>query len=257
MRFLVEEISDGVSERRFTHGDVPGVLWTPAGAVGGRPLVLLGHGGGGNSRTPVLAARARRLVTEYGFAVVAVDTPGHGDRPRSARDAWFEAEIGALLAAGEPLSRGIAEHTAALAERAVPEWRAVLDALGGLDEVGAEHPVGYWGLSLASVVGLPLVAAEPRITAAVLGLAGHESLTGAAARVTVPVRFVLQWDDELVERTAGFALFDALGSAEKTLHANPGGHAGVPAAELESAARFLERHLRAPVAPGLPAGSVF
>ncbi|MFJ9950373.1 alpha/beta fold hydrolase [Kitasatospora sp. NPDC091207] len=251
MRFLAETASDGVSQRRFTLGDVPGVLWSPAAAVGGRPLVLLGHGGGGHSRTLAMAARARRLVTEYGFAVAAVDAPGHGDRPRTARDEWFEAEIGALLAAGEPLSPGIAGHTAALAARAVPEWRAVLDAVRALDPVGAEHPVGYWGLSLGSVIGLPLVAAEPRIAAAVVGLAGDDSLTASAARVTVPVRFLLQWDDRLVRREAGLALFDALGSREKTLHAHPGGHGDVPAAESEQAERFLARHLRAPgSAPG-------
>ncbi|MGV9265955.1 alpha/beta hydrolase, partial [Kitasatospora sp. NPDC003701] len=245
MRFLAETTSDGVSERPFTLGDVPGVLWSPADAVGGRPLVLLGHGGGGHKRHAALVARARRCVTEYGFAVAAVDAPGHGDRPRSEQDEWFVTEIGELLAAGEPLSPGIARHTAGLAERAVPEWRAVLDALRELDHVGAEHPVGYWGLSLGSVIGIPLVAAEPRITAAVVGLAGHDSMAGAAARVTVPVRFLLQWDDELVAREAGLALFDALGSREKTLHANPGGHGGVPAFEQEGAVRFLARHLRA------------
>ncbi|MFE2721814.1 alpha/beta hydrolase [Kitasatospora sp. NPDC059327] len=232
-------------ERRFALGEVPGVLWSPA-AGGGRPLVLLGHGGGGHSRAPVLAARARRLVTAYGFAVAAVDAPGHGDRPRSAGDAWFAAEIGALLAAGEPLSQGIAAHTAALAARAVPEWRAVLDAVRALEPVVAGHPVGYWGLSLGTAIGLPLLAAEPRIAAAVLGLAGDDSLTAPAARVTVPVRFLLQWDDRLVRREAGLALFDALGSREKTLHANPGGHGGVPAAEGEQAERFLAGHLRAP-----------
>lgn len=37
----------------------------------------------------------------------------------------------------------------------------------------ADHPgpVGFWGISQGARVGLPLLAAEPRITAAVLGLA--------------------------------------------------------------------------------------
>src|SRR6266853_1064974 len=60
--------------------------------------------------------------------------------------------------------------------------------------------VGFWGVSLGSAIGVPLVAAEPRITAAVFGLAGHETLAEAAARVTVPVEFLLQRDDELVPR---------------------------------------------------------
>ncbi|MEU6235070.1 alpha/beta hydrolase [Kitasatospora sp. NPDC047058] len=243
MRFLSETTSNGVSERLFALGDVPGVLWSPAGATGGRPLVLMGHGGGWHKQAPGLVARAGRLAVQYGFAVAAIDAPGHGERPKSPQDERFPAEIGELLATGEPVSPQVARHTAALAERAVPEWRAVLDALQELDGIGADGPVGYWGLSLASVIGIPLVAAESRIGAAVFGLAGHESLAGAAAAVTVPVAFLLQWDDELVPREAGLALFDTFGSREKTLHANPGGHLELPAHEEEGAERFVLRHL--------------
>jgi hypothetical protein len=46
-----------------------------------------------------------------------------------------------------------------------------------------------------------------------------------------------------VPREAGLALFDAFASHEKTLHANPGRHAGVPAFELDSSERFFTRHL--------------
>jgi hypothetical protein len=38
-------------------------------------------------------------------------------------------------------------------------------------------------------------------------------------------------------------LFDALGSAEKTLHANPGAHQEVPSFEIDSSVRFFARHL--------------
>ena len=117
-----------------------------------------------------------------------------------------------------------------------------MDALQELPEIG-HGPIGYWGLALGTGIGVPLAAAEPRITAAVFGGLGHESLTGAAGNVTVPLQFLLQWDDEHVERQSGLALFDAFGSAEKTLHANPGGHRDVPAFELNSASRFFVRHL--------------
>ncbi|CAL9371587.1 hypothetical protein SUDANB151_00858 [Streptomyces sp. enrichment culture] len=65
----------------------------------------------------------------------------------------------------------------------------------------------------------------------------------AAARITVPVEFLVQWDDERVPRVQSLALFDALASAEKTLHANPGKHGEIPAFELESTLRFFARHL--------------
>ena len=91
---------------------------------------------------------------------------------------------------------------------------------------------------------MPLTAREPRIAAAVFGLAGLDSLAEAAAGLTVPVEFLLQWDDQLVSREQSLALFDAIGSAEKTLHANPGNHGEVPAFELDSSERFFARHLK-------------
>lgn len=240
MRFTSETTSDGVSERLFTLDDIPGVLWSPADAPAGRPLVLLGHGGGQHKKAPGVVAR--------GFAVAAIDAPAHGDRPRTEQDQRFAAGIRERMAAGEPVGPEIARHNAGLATRAVPEWQATLDALQELDCIGAGGPVGFWGVSLGSAIGVPFVAAEPRITAAVFGLATHETLAEAATRVTVPVEFLLQWDDELVPRDSGLALFDAFASREKTLHANPGRHAGVPAFELESSEHFFSR-------PNGPAGA--
>ncbi len=151
------------------------------------------------------------------------------------------------MASGRPAAPLVASHNAALAARAVPEWRAALDALQGHGRVGPDVPVGFWGLSLGTAVGVPLAAEEPRITAAVLGLLGHESLAGAAGRITVPVRFLLQWDDELVPRASALALFDAFASRDRTLHANPGGHRDVPESEVESEHRFFaDRLTRAP-----------
>jgi len=63
--------------------------------------------------------------------------------------------------------------------------------------------------------------------------------------VRIPVLFLLQRDDELFPRAEGLALFDLLGSRHKTLHANPGGHLQIPAAEVSQAAQFLRQHLSA------------
>jgi dienelactone hydrolase len=240
MRLTSATTSDGVCEQEFILDDIPGVLWSPAGPAGRWPLVLLGHGGGQNKKGPGLVARARRLVTDCGFAAAAIDMPGFGDRPKTGQDQQFIADVRARRAAGEPVASLIARHNVALAARAVPEWQATLDALL---EAGYAGPVGYWGVSLGTLVGVPLAAAEPRIGAAVFGLAPCDTLAEAAARIRIPVEFLLQWDDELVPRADCLALFDAFGSAEKTLHANPGLHAEVPAFELDSAQRFFARHL--------------
>jgi dienelactone hydrolase len=244
MRFTSDTISNGISERLFTLGDIPGVLWSPAGATSARALVLLSHGGGQHKKAQGIMARAHRYVTACGFAVAAIDAPGHGDRPRTERDERFVAGMRERMAAGEPVGQHIARYNTELSAQAVPEWRSALDALQELGRIGAAGPTGFWGVSLGSAIGVPLTAAEPRISAAVFGLAGHETLAEAAARVTAPVEFLLQWDDEQVPRDSGLALFEAFASREKTLHANPGRHANVPRFELDSSERFFARHLR-------------
>ena len=116
MRFTSETITDGVSERLFTLGDIPGVLWSPAGAAApmpSRPLVLLAHGGGQHKKAPAMQGRARRLVTACGFAAAAIDAPGSGDRPRTEEDERFIAEIRGRMAAGEPVGPQVARYNAA------------------------------------------------------------------------------------------------------------------------------------------------
>ncbi|MGI5153917.1 dienelactone hydrolase family protein [Microbispora sp. CA-102843] len=243
MRFISQTSSDGVTERLFTLGESPGVLWTPEDAVGARPLILMGHGGGQHKKAPGIVTRARRFVTEGGFAVVAVDAPNHGDRPKTEEFARIAAELRAGMVAGEGIApKLVAMHTF-LAGQAVPEWQAVLTEVQELDFVGV-GPVGYCGMSMGCGLGVPFVAAEPRVRAAVLGLLGVDGLAETAARVTVPVQFLLQWDDDQVPRAQGLALFDALGSADKTLHANPGKHGEIPGFEIGSSLRFFTRHLR-------------
>jgi dienelactone hydrolase len=242
VHFIAETASNGVVERTFTLGDITGVLWTPATGSHRAPLVLLGHGGGQHKRAPGVVARAQRFAAD-GFAAAAIDMPGHGDRPRTAEDEQQVAAIRQGRAAGVPLGPIITAYNADLAARAVPDWQATMDALRDIAGLGSEGQIGYCGLAMGTAIGVPLVAAESRITAAVFGVIGAETLIDAARAVTVPIEFLLQWDDELVERESGLALFDAFGSSEKTLHANSGGHVDVPRFELDSSARFFARHL--------------
>ncbi len=109
MRLISETPSGGVFEQLFTLGEIPGVLWTPEGAAGTRPLILMGHGGGQHKRVPDIAARARRFVAECGFAVVAVDVPSHGDRPDDEEYSRIAAQNQARVDAGEELAPLIAE----------------------------------------------------------------------------------------------------------------------------------------------------
>ncbi len=65
-----------------------------------------------------------------------------------------------------------------------------------------------------------------------------------ARQVTIPLHVLLQWDDEHNDRQMALDLFDAFGSKEKTLHANMGGHIGVPSYAGEDSSRFFTRHLK-------------
>jgi dienelactone hydrolase len=245
--FTTQSVSDGILEREFTVGDVPGVLWSPApdpGSVPGRaPLVLLGHGGGNHKKHPAMSGRAQRLVDGCGFHVAVIDAPGHGGRPLTEHDEQERDLMTAAMASGEPVGPIVVRYNAHLAEQAVPEWQATLNALQELPEIGAGGPVGYWGINMGTAIGVPFVAAEPRITAAVFGQHWPHLLAEHAQRITVPIEFDLQWDDEHISREHGLALFDAFASNEKSLHVNSGRHKELPRFEADSAVRFFARHL--------------
>jgi pimeloyl-ACP methyl ester carboxylesterase len=253
LQFTAQTSSDGVVERDFTVGEVPGVLWSPPAGPDRAPLVLMGHGGGQHKKTPALMARARDLVTAWGFTVVAIDAPGHGDRARTAEDGQARADLREAMAAGDAarVASVTGQYGAALAQRAVPEWQATLDALQARPEIGPEAPVGYGGgITLGTGIGIPLAADEPRIAAAIFGggFVVDPALIAAARRVTVPIQFLLPWDDEYVDRQSALALFDAFASREKTLHANPGDHRSVRWLGLDTG--FLGRHLSPPADSG-------
>jgi hypothetical protein len=127
-------------------------------------------------------------------------------------------------------------------DAAVPELRAALDALLALPEIGG--PVGLSGGVIS--VGVRLAAVEPRIRAARLfaGSFVPRAMYAEARQVTIPLQVLLQWDDEGNDRQQALDLFDAFGSPEKALHANMGGHTGVPASEAEEGNRFFARHLK-------------
>ena len=234
--------SDGVVDQGFTVGDVPGVLWSPEHPAPGTPLLLMGHGGGLHKRAPGLVARARRAVLQDGLHVAAIDAPGHGERPRSEEDRRRVEALRRARTQGEPLRPLLEPLNTSLAERAVPEWQATLDALQALPGIGADAPVGYAGMTLASAVGIPLAAADPRIRAALFGgVFVYAAVVEAARRVTVPVEFLLPWDDPEIDRASELALFDAFGSGEKTLIAFQGSHARVPLAQVDTG--FFRRKL--------------
>lgn len=255
---IVSEVTEkGVTERRFDLqvGDdvVPGITWTPEGASGPRPTILIGHGGTQHKRVPNVLALGRRFVRHLGATAVAIDAPGHGDRiadPAAAEKARKRLEERIASRSGAmQMDEAEAKAFVDRSRRGVDDWKAVVDALVAGGETNGK--IGYWGVSMGTLIGLPFVAAEPRVTAAVLGLAGlggpmaSGEFADAARSLSIPVLFVFQWDDELMSRESGLALFDAIGSDDKAMHVHPGGHVFTPLHEREAYEAFFSRHLLA------------
>jgi len=193
----------------------------------------MGHGGSQHKASPAMTARAAQLVLHHGFAVAAIDGPLHGERRKVlALGLERQAEFLAMWRRDPQIDLMVAD------------WKAAIDAVLALGEFDARR-IAWHGVSMGTAYGLPLLACEPRIAAAVLGMWGtsypnSERLAAAAPQVRCPVLFQQKWDDELFTRESQIALFGALGCEHKWLKVYPGRHA-VIAEQLDDAAHFLAR----------------
>jgi dienelactone hydrolase len=263
MDIIEETTADGVVRRRFdlTVEDqrVPGLHWWPADADGPRPTILVGHGGFQSKEAPNIVEFAGQLARERGYATVALDAPRHGER-RTEEQAREQDDMMRRLreqGVGDELRQARGRAVGAdQAARSVPgeaprlprmvrEWQALLDELATQPE-RAGSSYGYWGVSMGCRYGIPLVAADARISAAVFGLYGlvpDPAFQATVASITVPLLFLFQHDDELMTPEAGLALWAAFGSKEKTMHINPGPHVAIPKFERDASSAFYARHL--------------
>ena len=223
---------NGIVERGFTlqvdSHEVPGVYWEPEG--GADRLVLLGHGGTTHKKVDYLLA-VMGMLAEKGIAACAIDGPGHGDRV----DRWEH----------QPERFAEMWQAGGGTQTVLSDWRAALDFV---ESEYTPRATGWWGLSMGTMMGLPVTATESRIKVATLGLMGTwgpnaDDLVRLAPEVSCPVRFLVQWDDEIVPRDGCIELFGALGTSKKTMHVNPGLHAAVPQFEIQGSVEYLDKHL--------------
>lgn len=226
-----------LDEREFSvqSGDrnVNGVYWVPAG-TNPNQLCLIGHLASGHKKADYVQQIAQGLG-EHGVASMAIDAPGHGDRATSAHPpGGYSSDLAAL---------GQHFHDGGGTDGMVADWKSSLDFVES--EFG-NRATGYWGLQLGTMIGLPLVALDPRISCAVFGLMGNmgpnaDDLMKHASAITCHVRFLVQWDDKKVKRDVAIELFNALATDRKTLHANPGKHSAVPTFEIISSIDYISR----------------
>ncbi|MEV6110609.1 dienelactone hydrolase family protein [Streptomyces sp. NPDC051940] len=226
---------------------LPAALWLPPGNAvrpPRPPLVLLGHGGSGHKTSARIQDLARWFTTHAGCAALAIDGPHHGERvPAPLPPAVYQARIAE-------------EGIEAVLDRMTDDWLAAIDAVSDAGRADGGR-VAYLGLSMGARFGIPLAAAlGDRLRCAVLGKFGvrlgpalhpgldaPERVTADARRITAPVLFHIQWDDELFPRAGQLALFDALGSQDKELIAYTGPHDETRPTAIATWRDFISRHL--------------
>ena len=223
--------------KREPQRDITGAVWVPEKPLD-NALIAFGHGASGNRYQAPIPYMANKL-SKLGYTSVAMDGPVHGLR---------QVGPGGREALGLELKRQT------VVDDMVDDWAVAIDTVKSKCTIETNH-FAYFGLSMGSIFGIPLLAERSRnqsnVTVAVLGLLGT---TGAVAQfadrlnedanaINCPLLYLMQLEDELFPRDGYLELFDSFGSPDKRMHANPGLHPEIPAEEINSAIEFLSKHL--------------
>jgi predicted esterase len=220
---------------------VPFCLWLPqqpnSESTKKFPLVLVGHGGSGHKKSQLVLDIVQILVGQHQIAVAAIDGPVHGDR----RDVFSDGpivrqEFRDLWQSGNSV------------DTMVEDWQAAIDHL--LKEPSIDSAkIAWYGISMGTAYGLPLVAVDSRIKASALGMWGtcrtpNDRLIQDAKKITTPVLFQTKHDDEIFTKEGQQHLYDFIASAQKELRSYPGGHTDPKTHQLEDIVEFLTSLLK-------------
>lgn len=222
-----EFIVESESGRRRT-----GALWLPK-ETPSQSLIAFGHGASGDRYQAPIPYLAGKFV-KAGHTVLSIDGPVHGLR---------QVGVGGREAFGEEMRRE------SMIDDMNADWRFAIE-LAKSESATELAEMAYFGLSMGSIFGIPMLADERRglpITVATLGLLGSQGVgrrfgsrvIDDAAKIFCPLVFLVQLEDELFSREGCLELFDAFGSSDKRMHANPGLHPEVPAEEMRFAFDFM------------------
>jgi alpha-beta hydrolase superfamily lysophospholipase len=157
--------------RRDGMRDITGALWLPDAPVEGKTLICCGHGASGNRYQAPISDLAERFVGAN-LPVLSLDGPVHGLRQvgDGGRTAFFPEY---------QRDNSLIDMT--------DDWTCAIEQI---QSEFAIAKLAYFGLSMGSLFGLPLVASRGDVTVAVLGLMGvqqnfphGETLLKAAADI--------------------------------------------------------------------------
>jgi predicted esterase len=197
---------------------------------------MVGHGGSGHKTSDLVLDAVKELVEPLKIAVLAIDGPVHGARRVDSKDGVaVRQEFRDLWSRGGEV------------DAMVEDWKAALDNVCSRPEIDSKR-IAWYGISMGTAYGLPVIAADARIRAAVLGMWGtcrkpSERLEKDALNVLIPVLFQTKSEDEIFTVEGQSALFNLLKSSNKRIVSYPGGHTDPKGKQLEETIEFLQNYL--------------
>lgn len=239
---IVYSLNPKITMRNFSvrveteNRDVYGVVWYSRSSIGMRPLLLVGHEEGGQKNSEPMINLVRLMVGKYGFVVAIIDGPIHGERRFGIDNEQFmQMEFAQLWQEGDSI------------DPMVLDWQLTLNALCELPEVDARY-IGYYGLSMGTAYGIPLVAKDFRISAAVFGMWGtgvplSNRLLKDASRINCPVLYQIQEIDQHFTTEQQQELFNAMRSNQKELKIFSSNRLEPNSEQLEVTATFFITYL--------------
>ena len=218
---------------RHRTGVIPATFWNAERPLGAKtPISLVQHGGPLHKRHERTEWLVKSILARTGGAVLLIDGPIHGQRRTE------QLELMAMLGEFKEFWRkdgGI--------DAMVSDWKRVLDIV--LEEQWADpNRIAWVGVSMGTAYGIPVCASDERIKAAVFGMWstdwGQETrLIEDARRMKTPTLFQIKAEDEIFAIAGQRKLFDAVGSANKTLSTYPGGHSLTAPGQLDQILDFV------------------
>jgi pimeloyl-ACP methyl ester carboxylesterase len=197
-------------------------LFLPAGPApaGGWPVVIAGHGNGGNKNTGNAPVRIAAKLAQHGLATIEINAVGHGGGPDGTLTVTNKDGTTITLPAGgrgvdtngdgdinaNPFGEGlltamqgpdaIVFDRDGLRQTVVDLMQLVREIQVGVDVDGDSIPdlnpahIYYFGNSMGGLYGTALAALDPSVQAAVLGGTG-EPIENARLQAQGPLRAVL------------------------------------------------------------------
>ena len=155
---------DFVIDSQLRQRPVTGAIWLPKDSCESNRVVLCGHGASGDRYQVPIPYLVKHLVDQHNIVVLSVDGPVHGLRKvePGGREAFFQEM-----------------QRPTFIDDMVSDWLIATEDILKEKNITIET-LGYFGLSMGTMFGVPLLASQLEFNASVIGLCGS---SGAASMI--------------------------------------------------------------------------